>query len=313
MHGIQTCAELRERGWDRDRIDRSPSADGLWGLRGSSGHQEPRRDRIAAALRAAPTSAVLSGWAAGVVHGIPEAFLDGTSDGDTPLPVGFCVADKSGAYQRNGLSLRWSTVAPEDVVEVDGHLVTSPGRTVADLARWHRLPPRALAAVDMGLRFGLVTPASLQAVIARMPRRRGIRLLREVAPLGTARSESPKESELRWHWHEAGLPAPVTNAEIFDLRGDFVARVDVFEPGCGYVAEFDGGYHAEGDQPELDRKRVGRLERLNLTVGVFTKEDLRDPLVGALAGRLRHGHRRARRRDARRDGWHCPQTRSGGR
>ncbi|HET8602216.1 MAG TPA: hypothetical protein VFL99_17970, partial [Segeticoccus sp.] len=125
---------------------------------------------------------------------------------------------------------------------------------------------------------------------------------------GTERSESPKESELRWYWHEAGLPTPIANARIFDLHGNFVARVDILEPLSGYVGEFNGGYHAEGDQPLLDARRVGALEQLNFTVDVFTKEHLRQPGLDSLPQMMRRGHRRARRRDPRRDRWHSPEA-----
>jgi hypothetical protein len=63
----------------------------------------------------------------------------------------------------------------------------------------------------MSLRHGLTDPAELAAYLPLLKGYRGIALVREAAPLISARAESPKESELRHYWLEAGLPPPLVN------------------------------------------------------------------------------------------------------
>ena len=81
MDGIQTCGQLLEGGLTRRNIDRLTRVDGLTGIRQLQSVSDCRLDRIHAALAVAPADAVLSGWAAAVVHGVPSDFLDGTWDG----------------------------------------------------------------------------------------------------------------------------------------------------------------------------------------------------------------------------------------
>ena len=127
--------------------------------------------------------------------------------------------------------------------------------------------------------------------------------------MASERAESPKESELRHYWLEAGLPRPIVNAEIFDPDGFFVGRVDLLEPVSGYCAEFDGHWHQMWGRPEYDAKRAARLTSLNLTMDVFTRAALSGDEFSGLLARLDEGYRRAVGRDPRHDAWHCPQRR----
>ena len=79
MDGVLTVDELRASGLTRPFVDLLPRIDGLVGLRQTNELNDSRLNRIHAALVAAPTWAILSGWAAAVLHGIPSDFIDGTS------------------------------------------------------------------------------------------------------------------------------------------------------------------------------------------------------------------------------------------
>ena len=298
-------AELLRGGLHRLDVDAMSRVGGLWGLRTSE--EDPLHPwlRVQAALCVAPPDAVLAGWAAALAHGVPTTMLDGTWDGDALMPVPFVVPERSGCYVREGLKLWKGPLAPGDVVEVAGVRATSGPRTVADLARWARHPARAQAMVDLGVRYGLVDATFLPRFLETMKGYRGIRYAREAAQAPSARAESQRESELRYYWREAGLPEPLANADLFDSAGEFLGRADLFERESGYIGEYDGRYHREGDRPRLDALRIAGFRAVNLTVDVFTEEDFRGPAAGGLEGRLRNGWNRARRRDPALDAWRC--------
>jgi hypothetical protein len=302
MDGVQTVDELRASGLARPLVDLLPRIDGLVGLRQTSELADPRLTRIHAALVAAPAGAILSGWAAAALHGIPSDFLDGTSDGTAPLPVEFIVAPDGGAYERDGLRLRWAPCRPDDLVRYHDRLVTNGRRTAADLTRWAMYPDKALAAIDMSLRHGLTTQRELaQIQVPRMKGYRGIQLLRDAITLASDRAESPRESELRYYWLESGLPSPSVNAEVHDLRGRFMGRLDLLDDESGYGAEYNGHWHEMWNRPEMDRQRLRGLRSLNLTMDEFTRVDVSGPGIGGINTRLRAGYARAVARNDRHD------------
>jgi len=308
MDGMQKCGQLVDGGLSRRNIDRLTRVDVLTGIRQLESVPDCRLDRIHAALVVAPADAVLSGWAAAVLHGVPSDFLDGTWDGKAMMPVEFSVPAKDGARQRRGVRLRWSTVPREHTVNYQGRPVTSSLRTAVDLARWSRTPARALAAVDLSLRHGLATAQELQAFLPMMKRRQGMPLVRATVRVGTVDAESPKESELRYYWLESGLPPPIVNAWIYDLRGVCMGRVDLLEPVSGYVGEFNGHWHEMWDRPALDATRNAGLQSLNLTLNEFTRFDVGGTGQCLLEQRLLSGYAKAQQRDPRHDAWFCPQA-----
>jgi len=298
MDGVQTVDELRASGMPRCLVDLLPRIDGLVGLRQTNKLDDSRLTRIHAALVAAPTGAILSGWAAAVLHGIPNDFLDGTSDGEQPLPVEFIVPPGGGAYERDGLRLRWAPCRVEDLVVYHDQPVTNGMRTAADLTRWAVYPEKALAAIDMSLRHGLTTRHELEHVqLPRMKGYRGIQLVRDAIVVASDRAESPRESELRYYWLESGLPSPSVNPEVYDLRGRFMGRIDLLDEESGYGAEYNGHWHEMWDRPELDSRRLAGLRSLNLTMDEFTKVDVGGSGVGRINARLQAGHALALARD----------------
>jgi hypothetical protein len=302
MDGVQTVDKLRAGGMTRSSIDLLPRIDCLLGLRQTNALNNGCLTRIHAALTAAPAGAILSGWAAAVLHGIPNDFLDGTTDGSQRLPVEFVVPPDDGAYQRDGLRLRWAPCRVEDLVSYHGRPVTNGMRTAADLTRWAKYPEKALAAIDMCLRHGLTTRDELAHLqLPRMKGYRGIQLARDALAVASDRAESPKESELRFYWLESGLPRPSVNAEVYDLRGRFMGRIDLMDEESGYGAEYNGHWHQMWDRPQLDSRRMLGLRSLNLTMDEFTNVDVGGPDVAGINARFRAGHALALTRDARHD------------
>jgi hypothetical protein len=130
---------------------------------------------------------------------------------------------------------------------------------------------------------------------------RGIQLVRDALAIASDRAESPKESEMRYYWLESGLPSPRVNPELYDLRGQFMGRIDLLDDESGYGAEYNGHWHEMWDRPEKDIRRLAGLRSLNLTIDEFTKVDIGGLGAGTINSRLRRGYALAVARDGRHD------------
>jgi hypothetical protein len=215
---------------------------------------------------------------AAALHGIPNDFLDGTSEGAQGLPVELIVPPDSGAYERVGLRLRWAPCRVEDLVSYQGHPVTNGLRTATDLTRWAKYPDTALAAMDMCLRHGLASRYEIEHwPLPRMRGYRGIQLVRDATAIATDRAESPMESELRYYWLESGLPSPNVNAEVYDLNGRFMGQIDLLDEESGYGAEYNGHWHEMWDRPVLDSRRMMGLRSLLAPAQVLAAESPHRP------------------------------------
>lgn len=301
---IRRTAELLADGMPRRGIDRLPRVEGMAGLRLVGDEPEDRRlIRIHAAWARAPEGAVLSGWAAAVVHGVPPEFIDGMAGPDTLRRVDVCVPDDAGAYETEGLRPRRSRVPEAQRVQCGPLVVTNPLRTALDLARWVRSEPTRLAMLDLSARFGLIDKAEFAEFIAPLGGLHRLNNVRELVSHISARAESVPESEMRLHWLSAGLPVPVANQPVHDRLDRFVGRVDLFDRESGLAAEYQGFWHDMDLAPELDEARTTRLESMNITVVEIRKED-RDKVEDLLLD----GYARARARDQRVDAWRCPEV-----
>jgi very-short-patch-repair endonuclease len=149
-------------------------------------------------------------------------------------------------------------------------LVTTPERTAWEIGSEHDLIG-AVAALDVLLRHGYVTPDRLALSAAANPRSRAARAIR----LADGRAESPPESELRVRFALAGLPPPIPQ---FDVRhgGAFVARLDLGWPKRKVGCEYDGEHHAELRQFRADRTRLNKLVDAGWTIVHASARDLAD-------------------------------------
>jgi hypothetical protein len=98
---------------------------------------------------------------------------------------------------------------------------------------------QAVATGDHALRLGLLTVA-LDEGLASLEGWPGTRQVRRAIAFLDARSESAGESVSRVRIHEAGLPAPVPQREIYGPDGRLVARVDFCWDDQRTVGKFDG-------------------------------------------------------------------------
>lgn len=205
---------------------------------------------------------------------------------------------------------RWVHVSdlPDDQCQViRGVTVTSPARTIVDLARTSPLATCVVAG-DAALHNGLTTSNQLQEMLDFVIWHKGHpRAVRAVAVLD-GRSESPGESLLRVVLTQQGLPRPELQIEVTDATGRFVGRVDLGYLDQGVLIEFDGkikytALRAPGqdltDAVLAEKAREERLTELGWLVVRVTWADLSRP--EQLAGRIRSA-RQARRRLVRAGG-----------
>jgi hypothetical protein len=85
-----------------------------------------------------------------------------------------------------------------------------------------------------------MSPEELEAVLQRQARWPGVQHARQAVALGDPRAESALESFARVVFAEAGLPAPVLQAQFWDGRGWMTERVDFWWPEFRTIGEADG-------------------------------------------------------------------------
>jgi hypothetical protein len=247
----------------------------------------------AAVPRLAPGT-VISHVSAAVVHGLP--IWAGPHRGFDVDRVHATRDRRSGARRSTYLDLHAAALDPDEVVAVDGVLVTSVARTVADIARTLPLEP-ALIPADAALNRHLVTRAELHRAVDLGGHRRGNTAARRLVAFADGGAESPGESRSRLALHRAGLPAPQTQHEVRTPDGR-LRRVDFWwacgATGEGVVGEFDGRVkygrllrpgQEPGDAVFAEKLREDALRAAGLAVVRWAWSDLSD--FAPVAARLR--------------------------
>lgn len=193
---------------------------------------------------------VVSHEAAAALHGL------------TPFPSGLVtVTVPHGDHERTAdYEVRQSTdLRPHHRTTVDGLPVTTPARTLVDLAARvtrERLG-RALDDAHVARRCRIDEVAAVYDELRR-PGKRGMRTLKTVLALrgaGYVPPESVLERRLLRVLAQGGLPEPVRQASL-PWRPDAPQRVDLLYPRQRLIVEADGRrYHSRLDQIADDRRR----------------------------------------------------------
>jgi very-short-patch-repair endonuclease len=156
-----------------------------------------------------------------------------------------------GRSRRPGLRVHGSRLlAPEEVRIVRGIPVTSPARTLIDLAEI--ASDRELErAYDEALTRNLATTASVTAAVQRTTGRRGIKRLRALLQRDTepAFTRSEAEERLLALVRASGLPQPEVNAAVGDHTVDFVWRNK-------HLAVETDGYRFHSTRAAFERDRL---------------------------------------------------------
>ncbi|MFC9790378.1 hypothetical protein [Rhodococcus sp. NPDC127528] len=185
----------------------------------------------ALALRAAAPDAALSHQSAAAVHGF-ELW-------NVPLRLVHLTRNrKSGGRRTPSRVVHSATLDPSEVTEVDGLRVTTPTRTLVDLARSVSFEG-ALATGDSALRSAVVATAELSAAVTALPEHSGRRRVKRVFGLLDGRSESVGETRSRALFVREQLPLPDLQSNLFTDNDVHLGRVDFLLPDLGVVGEFD--------------------------------------------------------------------------
>ncbi|MCW2132448.1 hypothetical protein B0G38_001611 [Arthrobacter sp. VKM Ac-2550] len=156
---------------------------------------------------------------------------------------------------------------PDEVTCVNGLFLTTRVRTWLDLAQ--SLPLDDLVVIADHLvrvprpnfenRYEpYATPFELGNMIARHPRKKGVRILRDALQLVRIGADSPPETQLRLAMVRAGLPEPRVNERIVDDMGNMLHPPDLSITEFRIAIEYEGQGHSLPDQIDRD---IGRTER----------------------------------------------------
>jgi very-short-patch-repair endonuclease len=170
-------------------------------------------------------------WRAAVMASGPEAALShAEAAADWRMtrapsgPVAITVPGRSGRATRRGIDLHRAPLPPEDVVVHDGLRVTSPARTLIDLAAL--LPTRDLeCTLDEAHYLNRVSTRTLAETLQRNRGRPGCAPLRALLAdheLGSTRTATALEERFLQGLRRAGLPDPYCQQWIGRHRVDFL-------------------------------------------------------------------------------------------
>ena len=242
QHGVVTNRELRQAGVTAAEIK--------WRLRTGAllrehrgvyrvGHRAPSVEAsYLAAVRACGDGALLSGRAAGHLLGLLK--------GPAPGPEVTAPTER----RISGVRVHRSRLMHRrEATSWAGIPVTTVARTLVDLAAV--LPADALARAchEAGIRHG-TTPAAVEEVLDRWPRRPGAGKLRRVLHGDVQVTLSKLEASFLARLRDAGLERPETN------RRAGGRRVDCRWPERRLTVELDGyRYHRSRHAWEQDRRR----------------------------------------------------------
>lgn len=212
--------------------------------------------------------------------------------GAWPSVVHVIAPSTSGIRSRNGVAVHRDHLDPEDVVEVDGLLVTSPQRTLVDLARV-AAPGISVSAIDRALNpnrntaENRITKVQLEAALERIVSPRGGRKARNVIEFADGMADNPGESVSRVVIFELGFPAPSLQLRHVNPNGGFY-YTDFEWPDFMAIGEFDGlgkylkeeylGRLTSGEAVVEEKIREDHLRAEHNAFARWTPDELRQPV-----------------------------------
>jgi very-short-patch-repair endonuclease len=181
------------------------------------------------------------------------------------------VVGRSGRKQRPGIRLHWCRSLPSDeVTTLDGLPITTPARTLLDLAAGGLRGRHLEAAIDAAERQRLLDFADLHELLERYPGRPGTPSLKAVLARyrgGDTRSEL--EILVAELCDRHGLPRPVENCVIEGKERDF------YWPHAKLVVEADSfSWHRSPSALDDDRERDVTLTLAGYRTLRFTWEQV---------------------------------------
>lgn len=269
QHGVVSRRQLLAAGVSKEVLQRRVGTRwlrrihrGIYGV----GPILPVRAREMAACLACGPEAVISHQSAAGLRGAlePEA-------PDAPVHVGLTRGSRRHPKLHTH---RLASLQDDEIGRVDGIPVTTPARTLLDLA--YAASPRTLErAVDRTLDRCLATHRDIRRIIERHSGRPGSRRLRAVLERErTTLTNSEAEERFLDLVRRAGFDRPETNTRLGGYVVDFLWRSALL------VVEVDGyAFHSSSRAFERDRRRDADLARLGFrVVRVTWRQLVNEPL-----------------------------------
>lgn len=194
-------------------------------------------------LEQAAAAVLACGPRAALSHGSAMTLWGFWKRWDTPLDV-----TVAGDRRTRGIRVhRCSTLLRRDVVIHEGIRVTSPARTLLDMAP--RIPPKSLTRfVNDGRLRKLLTLEALADVAARSRNHPGAKHLMPHAESTQNATRSGGEDDFRTFCERYSLPRPLVNIDLYGFE------IDAYFPQERLIVELDGWpYHRDRSKFESDR------------------------------------------------------------
>jgi very-short-patch-repair endonuclease len=273
--GIFTLGDARHAGLSRAQIDRRVRQywltlhDGVFRLQGAP---DSWRGRVRAAAAAAAPHGAISHRSGAELYELPGRTVEFI---ELTCPRWLRAKHPElRVHESTRLDLR-------DITTIDGIPVTTPERTVLDLASCYPNENYLEYVVQAARRKRLITYESMRATFDRYARRglKGVRTLRITLDRWDPTSrptESDMETTLLQTLRSHGLPEPTLQYEVHDRNGQFLGRVDAAYPTARIAIEYDSKQeHSDEFQLAKDTRRRNALQAEGWTVLSARHADLR--------------------------------------
>jgi hypothetical protein len=273
QHGVVNRKQLGRAGISRRVLERlvanrelEPLHRGVYALPGPG---TERREIIAAVL-AAGWPCVASHLAAARVHRL----------GELPFRIEVTVQHRRRPEVHGAILHRVTHLPPEHVCLASGIPVTTPARTIIDLAGSGDEVSRfeLAATLDHGIKRGRVSCEQIRKTLEPLRCFKGratILALLDQRPDGRPRVESPMEAEVQ----ELLAKEDIEFSPQYDVFADgrFVGRIDIAFPGARLGLEYDSYlWHSARTDWERDHKRTSDLVVSGWRILPVTLEDVRE-------------------------------------
>ena len=276
--GLITRRQLLAAGLSTDSIERRRRRGALVAVHGGVYRVGP-----VAGPRASERAALLACGGGTISHASAAVLLQIMPPTRACLEVDVTLSQRTHARRRDGVRAHRSVLAPDEITTIEGLPVTTPARTILDLAavRSDELS-RCLAAAEHHFpdsRDALIT------LLARYPSSKGSRALRALIqdPVLRAFTRSKAEDTLLSLIDAGGIDRPETNVRVCGYE------VDCYWRKARLVVEVDGyEFHRSREAFVRDRRRDSALAAagihvLRLSWHQLTKERDRTLVQLALA------------------------------
>jgi hypothetical protein len=231
-----------------------------------------------------PAGGALTAWAA--LRWMGGHYFTGVDPEEAPLPVPVVLGGWRDLGRDELIAVSRERFWWHELVVVDGVSCAVAERALFDEMRRGCGLREAVVRLEMAVAAELVRLSAFIEFVATRNGWTGVPFVREAMVLAGGECRSPQEARMRLVWLlDAGLPAPLCNRPLFDLRGNLLGVPDLFDPVAGLVGEYNGADHREPDRRRKDNEREARFRDHGLEYFDLVGGDLPD-----IAGVVRRMH-----------------------